>query len=619
MSNCIAFHTQIASIMEVLANAAVAEICKLVDDGYAVLRLEMSQSQKENESLRRKLQVLELRVAQACTFTEKTRIKDSSVNNRPKKGSVFDKFQGSTTAEPDSIPAGQSFLDMGLISDGEPTEDQDESVLNRISCADMQEGRTDSVLIKEESVEEDRDPQGEMNSREERLVEPGNNDGKLAAALGNRTPSSNGREVPADQQRTRRHVWEPADVEERGPEPLPVKEERLREGGPSSEPQGGSRSSGERAVERGVAVGGRAPALNPQTAPAPTLEELVEQHGSPGSLWEVQAGGVLRAKKRRINQGFRHRGAEHRAGGLNSLDSEFVMFERPGQLGSYCTQGGAVAETEDPCCSYSTEADAESLSFPAELQRGPAVDGSPGKSLPSLGYLEWKPQAAAVDVKSEVEMRCMWGRQGALGTGHTQPKNYDDDDDDDDDDGNDDDDDGEIRAENATDLFPGFSQVRVRGAERPPSLNGRGLRTELGFDAAAGGLYHEAGEAGGDLSRALQAGERPFGCPQCGKLFAHPGRLKVHQRVHTGEKPFSCVQCGKRFAQSSHIKRHQRVHTGEKPFSCAQCGKSFSHLCNLKTHQTVHTGERPYSCTQCGKNFSSLGNLIRHQSVHIGK
>ncbi|XP_035645359.1 protein glass-like [Oncorhynchus keta] len=61
MDNCMVFHTQIASVMEVLANAAVAELCKLVDDDYAVFRLEITQSQKENRVLRRKL--LELKVA----------------------------------------------------------------------------------------------------------------------------------------------------------------------------------------------------------------------------------------------------------------------------------------------------------------------------------------------------------------------------------------------------------------------------------------------------------------------------------------------------------------------------------------------------------------------------
>ncbi|XP_014050846.2 zinc finger protein 528 [Salmo salar] len=61
MVNYMVFHTQIASIMEVLANAAVAEICKLVDDDYAVFRLEITQSQKENRALRRKLQLLDLK------------------------------------------------------------------------------------------------------------------------------------------------------------------------------------------------------------------------------------------------------------------------------------------------------------------------------------------------------------------------------------------------------------------------------------------------------------------------------------------------------------------------------------------------------------------------------
>ena len=63
MANCVVFHTQIASIMEVLANAAVADICKLVDDDYAVFRLEITQSQKENRALRRKLHLLEPKVA----------------------------------------------------------------------------------------------------------------------------------------------------------------------------------------------------------------------------------------------------------------------------------------------------------------------------------------------------------------------------------------------------------------------------------------------------------------------------------------------------------------------------------------------------------------------------
>ncbi|XP_007237701.3 zinc finger and SCAN domain-containing protein 20-like [Astyanax mexicanus] len=63
MANYRAFHSQLATIMETLTRAAVAEICELVDDGYAILHTEISRHQKENEELRRKLQLIESIVA----------------------------------------------------------------------------------------------------------------------------------------------------------------------------------------------------------------------------------------------------------------------------------------------------------------------------------------------------------------------------------------------------------------------------------------------------------------------------------------------------------------------------------------------------------------------------
>ncbi|KAJ8271247.1 hypothetical protein COCON_G00101060, partial [Conger conger] len=477
---------------------------------------------------------------------------DSSVNNRPKKGSVFDKFQGSTTAEPDSIPAGQSFLDMGLISDGEPTEDQDESVLNRISCADMQEGRTDSVLIKEESVEEDRDPQGEMNSREERLVEPGNNDGKLAAALGNRTPSSNGREVPADQQRTRRHVWEVS-----GPDTV------LK-----TEPENNS-----------------------------------------------------------VTKTLQHRGAEHRAGGLNSLDSEFVMFERPGQLGSYCTQGGAVAETEDPCCSYSTDTAAQGL-FHSELQSVAATEESSGNCMSPVDS-DMKVEmlvigSGAVDL--EAERSSDWAKDTASETGHIVNRL--------------DGEDGERgeMAESAPNvpipraLLEGGRQSALDAPETSRFLcsddgvaetqSGAVARQQTGTERTKFVCKfcwkNFSSQIHLELHVRSHGTEKPFGCTQCGKQFSQPRTLRVHQSTHLSERPFFCSQCGKSFFSSRDLKKHQAVHTRERPFLCSVCRKSFVCLSQLKVHQNVHTGERPFSCTTCGKSFSHPSNLKRHQRHHTG-
>lgn len=108
MSAAVDFHSQIASIMEVLANAAVAEICKVVDDGYAVVHLEMSRRQKENEFLRRKIKLLELQISRYRA--ERVKGAEGSVNsrfpgvrllNRPNRDSVAGMF-------PPALPSTQT-------------------------------------------------------------------------------------------------------------------------------------------------------------------------------------------------------------------------------------------------------------------------------------------------------------------------------------------------------------------------------------------------------------------------------------------------------------------------------------------------------------------------------
>ncbi|XP_028999189.1 homeotic protein spalt-major-like [Betta splendens] len=66
MADSVGFQTQIASIIEILANSAVAEICKLVNDGYAALRSQMEQeretSEKENDALRQRLRDMDVKI-----------------------------------------------------------------------------------------------------------------------------------------------------------------------------------------------------------------------------------------------------------------------------------------------------------------------------------------------------------------------------------------------------------------------------------------------------------------------------------------------------------------------------------------------------------------------------
>ncbi|XP_028832855.1 putative zinc finger and SCAN domain-containing protein 5C isoform X2 [Denticeps clupeoides] len=58
MSNC-TFQAQLVSVVEILATAAVAEMNRRVDDGCAIIRLELSRSRRDIDALKRKCQLME--------------------------------------------------------------------------------------------------------------------------------------------------------------------------------------------------------------------------------------------------------------------------------------------------------------------------------------------------------------------------------------------------------------------------------------------------------------------------------------------------------------------------------------------------------------------------------
>ncbi|KAK6324876.1 hypothetical protein J4Q44_G00042180 [Coregonus suidteri] len=197
--------------MEVLANAAVVEICKLVDDDYAVFRLEMTQSQKENRALQRKLQLLELKVArERAERTMRERIVGS-----PSSVKILDRHRRMARGERHLTGGHRSFVKPA----GHNTWSDDQPI-----TVDEGSGTsTQHVIELEDSSTEAAGP-GVKHERSEGKEDPRNSRDIQNGAAG--APPVATEDPTTVQLRTRRSITE----EEEGPEVLLVKEEGCEEG-----------------------------------------------------------------------------------------------------------------------------------------------------------------------------------------------------------------------------------------------------------------------------------------------------------------------------------------------------------------------------------------------------
>ncbi|KAJ8339852.1 hypothetical protein SKAU_G00344850 [Synaphobranchus kaupii] len=605
MSNCVAFHTQIASIMEVLANAAVAEICKLVDDGYAVLRVEMSHSQKENKALKRKLQMLELRIARG--YTEK-----NSINSRPLGVQGCEKPRRTGTDSHFPGEAGIFARPSGpQRRDGEITVvDQDHTPTQAIGpideCQDTVERRTEALLIKEERVEEDRDPQGEMKTRKERAVEWRAGSREKRPVQETQNKPANHTEELTEQHRTRHAVWECADVEQRRTdveqrrtEALLIKEERpeetLQNRNSQGEPRNPERSPFSKGkvsgvLERGVTAGGRAPAPNSRRAPGPHPEELTEQHGDTGSLWECTDTEERKTEALLIKE---ERMEEDRdpQGEMNTREERLVDSgsDGLGQAPSVDSQAPPTTYRETRHCVWET------------------ADGEQ-RSLISLHIKEEKPEDALVKTDPRREQQ----NSGKKTDPDSLPFH------------------SEMRSLPVTEE----AEVALKGSVPVEAVAGEHSPFDSGCSSGPAEAHAQRGRHGdqwqgqealpgsaadGFLSRAQTVYERnqpPVGASEPRGGFPAPAPFRSYRKVSDRKRKFLCQYCGKGFPRAKELEIHRRIHTGEKPYSCTQCGKRFSQSCNLKTHLSIHTGEKPFVCVVCGKNFTRFSHLKRHHRVH---
>ncbi|XP_056227674.1 transcription factor Sp2 isoform X2 [Seriola aureovittata] len=637
MSSRLAFQTQLASIMEVLANAAVAEICKLVDDEYAVVSLQMSQCQRENKALKRKLHLLELKMARG---NAERRLRESAMNSSRPRVQIH---PGDRVRE--SFPSTSAVFERqmavalwsGRAAAGGATGQPVHSDSIHSKSPDVELVEPEALLVKEEKVEANMSRAEETEEDVPLIGDDGVLECVPRGAAGQRLSpeqqdiQSQSQSQTQIQMQNSRRTGNSRGAEDAEPEVVLVKMEEV-------ELVTGPQSQASLSIQEGLVESStdnyRGALPFDETAQASTnqLSDLQEAGGgfsecaAPQSTPMISEDsiGVVSVQLRvpdtntPANPNTPPPPPPQRSS--NTLSSKYSLFELDTFLSRWATDSDPVPTPGGPSCPFTADDTPECdqdrvIIVEEEPSVSSAVRISGGQSLSagrSSGDIQPTASQGGISVSTPLRMQAPssqrpWSRtittnRRAQSQLLQQPRSS-----------------SSSEQQETVPLSSSRAAVTNTNSGDETSVSGisstcrtmsstvapqaalplRGSTAVLASIEAAIAAQRRAGLLACH-SKSQAAGVAPaerrrksYVCRACGKAFSGLSNLEAHERVHTGEKPFRCNTCGKHFSEAGNLKKHQRVHTGEKPFSCDQCGKKFAWICNLRTHQQSATGCGP--------------------------